>query len=155
MMATNHMLVGAAVAVGIRQPLLVVPVAMATHFILDLLPHFGILESDTPERNSHPLFRVVLVLDIVLAIVGLVLFPFILSGVISWWIVLLGMLAAWLPDVVWVSHFIHDKRGHIRKEPIKLTQFHQKIQWFEKPVGLIIEIIWMGGMSTYLFLVAR
>jgi hypothetical protein len=149
------MLVGAAVAVGVKQPWLVVPIAMATHFVLDLFPHFGILESDTPERNNHPLFRTILTLDIILAVLGLVFLPLVLHHIVQWWVVFIGMLAAWLPDVVWIAHFIHDKKGHIRKEPTRLTKFHQNIQWFEKPVGIITEVVWMGGMSTFLMLAMR
>lgn len=147
------MLTGAVLAVTLRNPLLVVPFALLSHFLLDTLPHFGVLASDTPERNSHPLFRKVLHTDIILAVLALIVLPILLHDVVHWFVVVLGMLAAWVPDTVWISHFIHDHKGWERKAPHWLTRFHQKIQWFEKPPGLITEIAWLAGtglLLTYL-----
>lgn len=154
MTATNHMLTGAVIAAAVQQPWLVVPLAFASHFVLDAFPHFGVEESDTAERNNHPLFRLVLKVDLIILFIALIAVPILLSGSVSWWVLLLGMLAAWIPDVVWLSHFWHDHKGHVRKKPIRLTKFHQKIQWFEKPPGIITEIIWFGGAIATLAIIA-
>jgi hypothetical protein len=156
MTATNHMLTGAVIATAVQQPWLVVPLAFMSHFVLDSVPHFGVggHEGDIKTRNRHPLFRVVLAVDIAILCVALVLIPLLFSGKVSGWLILAGMVAAWLPDIVWVSHFWHDKKGHALKEPAWLTRFHQKIQWFERPPGLIAEVLWLGGTLTVLGVIA-
>jgi hypothetical protein len=154
MTATNHMLTGAVIAAAVQQPLLVVPLAFLSHFVLDMFPHFGVEESDTLARNNHPLFRAVLLADLIILFTALLLVPLLFHTAVSWWILLLGMLAAWLPDVVWLAHFWHDRKGHVRKAPIGLTRFHQKIQWFERPHGIITEIIWFAGAITTLTIIA-
>jgi len=148
------MLTGAVIATAVQQPWLVVPLAFLSHFVLDTFPHFGIHESDSAERNAHPFFRTVLTVDLVLVFLALVLIPILFSSLVSWWVILLGMLAAYAPDVVWIAHFWHDKKGHDRKEPIWLTKFHQKIQWFEKPPGIATEIIWLGLTISLLAYIA-
>jgi uncharacterized membrane protein len=148
------MLTGAVIAATVQQPLLVVPLAFISHFILDMVPHFGIEESDTAERNNHPVFRTVLFVDLTILFIALLCVPIFFSGEVSWWVLVLGMLAAWIPDVVWLVHYWHDYKGHVRKEPLHLTKFHQKIQWFEEPHGLIVEILWLAGAVTVLATVA-
>ena len=152
-MATNHMLAGAVVATGVQQPLLIVPLALISHFVLDMVPHFGIHENDHAKRNKHPLFHFVLAIDIAMVVALLVLLPSILSGAIDRWVLLLGMVLAWIPDAVWIRHFIHSRRGH---ELTKgwLTKFHEKIQWFERPPGIVVEILWFVTMGTLLGLLA-
>jgi hypothetical protein len=153
MMATNHMLAGAVVATGIQQPLLIVPLAVASHFLLDMLPHFGIHEDDHAKRNKHPLFYYVLIVDITLVVSLLALLPFILKGAVSAWVLLLGMVLAWLPDAVWIRHFLHSRRGH-KLAQSWVTKLHDKIQWFERPPGIVVEILWFLGMGITLGLLA-
>ncbi|MET1033051.1 MAG: hypothetical protein ABWX94_00965 [Candidatus Saccharimonadales bacterium] len=149
MMASNHMLAGAVVATGVQQPLLIVPLAFASHFLLDMLPHFGVHEQDHSKRNKHPLFRYILVIDIALVVSLLAILPFVLKGAISGWALLLGMVLAWIPDAVWVHHFIHRHKGRIIPHGW-LSKFHEKIQWFERPPGIIIELVWFFGMGITL-----
>jgi len=148
------MLTGAVIAAMVREPLLVVPLAVLSHFVLDAFPHFGVEESDTLERNNHPLFRAVLTLDLLVLFTALIFVPILFHGAVQWWVLLLGMLMAWIPDAVWLVHFYHDKKGHLRKPPNRLTRFHQKIQWFEHPPGIVTEIIWFGGSLAALALIA-
>jgi hypothetical protein len=154
MTATNHMLTGAVIAAAVRQPLLVVPLAFLSHFILDMFPHFGVAESDSMERNKHPLFRAVLTLDLVVLFAALIAVPLFFDTNVPGWVLLLGMLSAWVPDIVWIAHFYHDHKGHERKRPTRLTRFHQKIQWFERPPGIVTEVIWFAGSLTLLAIIA-
>ena len=145
MTATNHALTGAVVALAIKEPLLVLPLAILSHFILDALPHFGIHEEDHEKRNSHWLFRTVVSIDTVVVISMLVAVPLLANAGMNGWIILLGMLGGLSPDFVWIYR-------HIRlmlKKPIlpygKISSFHQRIQWFERPWGLPVEFGWMIG----------
>jgi hypothetical protein len=148
------MLTGAVIAAAVQQPWLVVPLALVSHFVLDSLPHFGVAESDSHERNTHPLFRAVLTVDVIVLLTALVVIPLLFSDKVSGWVLLTGMLAAWIPDVVWVTHFWRDHKGHAKRQPAWLTTFHQKIQWFERPPGLIIEILWLAGTVAVLSMIA-
>src|SRR5882757_8996027 len=105
MTATNHMLTGAVIAAAVRQPALVVPLSFLSHFVLDMIPHFGGAAEDPKLRNNHPLFRKVLTADIVVLLAALFAVPFIFDGHVQWWVLLLGMLAAYAPDVVWLIQF--------------------------------------------------
>ncbi len=148
MTATNHMLAGAVMATAIQRPLLVVPLAMASHFVLDIFPHFGVNEHDQTIRNKHPLFVYILITDTALAITLLVLLPFVLHGSVNWLLVS-GMLAAWIPDAVWIRHFPHHLRG-TPVRPGRISRFHQRIQWFERPIGLVVELVWFSAMGVLL-----
>jgi hypothetical protein len=151
MTATNHMLAGAVVAVALHQPILVLPVAFMSHFVLDAIPHFGIKEDHPAERNRHPLFRYIIVIDIAMAVCLMVLLPAILKGVVSRWVLMLGMFFAFAPDLVWIRGFISEMRT---KTDFKrygwFANMHQRIQWFEKPWGLVTEVVWFGAMATLL-----
>lgn len=142
------MITGAVIAAAVQRPLLVVPLALVSHFVLDVLPHFGVHHKSDNERNAHPLFKTVLMIDIALAAVLLVGLPLLMHQAVNWWIVLVGMLVAWIPDTVWIRHYWHDHKGIKRTEPVWLTRFHQKIQWFEKPPGIITEVLWLGAMGA-------
>ena len=143
MTATNHALTGAVVALAVREPLLVLPLAVLSHFILDMLPHFGIHEEDTVKRNAHWLFRTVVSVDTVVVVSLLVAVPLLANGDLNGWIILLGMIGGLLPDSVWIYRFIRMMRKMPLKPYGKISSFHQYIQWFEKPLGLPIEFAWM------------
>lgn len=154
MTAANHMLVGAIVAVGVQRPLLVAPLAIASHFLLDVLPHFGVHRGDTTQRNKHPLFRYVITIDILLTATLLILLPSVLEGAVSWWILLLGMIFAFLPDFVWIHHFFYELWHKKKKQVSRFSRLHEKIQWGERPWGILVELVWFGSMGTLLGVLA-
>lgn len=150
------MLAGAVVATAIQRPLIVFPAVIASHFVLDVLPHFGVREESPSERNKHPLFRYILVIDLFLTAGLLLLLPLILQGTVSWWVLVLGMFLAWAPDLMWVREFFQVVKKHEHQQaPGWVMKFHQKIQWFEKPWGLITEVIFFGGMAVLLGVLAK
>lgn len=143
MTATNHALTGAIIALAVKEPTLVVPLALLSHFILDVIPHFGIHEEDVNKRNTHWLFRTVVSIDAVLVLSLLIAVPLLANGNLSGWVILLGMLSALLPDSVWIYRFGRTMLTKIEHPYSKLSSFHQRIQWFEKPWGLPVEFVWM------------
>ena len=147
MTATNHMLTGAVIAVAVKQPALVVPLAFLSHFVLDAIPHFGIHEDDVLRRNKHPLFRAVVGVDILLVIAVVIALPLLVSSV-SWWVVLLAMLAAYAPDSVWLVRFWREMKTQTWRPGGWYARWHQKIQWSEKPWGLSVEVVWAAMMVT-------
>ena len=155
MTASNHVLTGATIAVVAQDPWVVVPAALASHFILDAIPHFGVYAHDNKLRNQSLLFRYVVLMDILLTVGLLILLPSMLSPFMSWFTVLLGMVFAFLPDAVWVKGFIRDEVQN-RYEVAKhwVTIMHKRIQTFEKPIGIIVELTWFFCMSLVLSILA-
>ncbi len=150
------MMAGAVIALAVKQPLLVMPLAIASHFLLDALPHFGVHAKDHIKRNAHPMFHYVVGVDIALCLGLLVLLPFVvLKGtVVTGWVIGLAMLCAWLPDAVWTRHFMHEVRTSTHAVANRFTEFHKKIQWFEKPHGMVVEVVWFGGMGVLVAMLA-
>lgn len=138
---------GAVIAVAVQQPELAIPLAFISHFLLDALPHFGIYENDALKRNKHWLFRTVISIDILLAAVLLTIVPHLAAAIVSPRVVFASMVAAILPDSVWVYRFFQEIKTQQWKPGGWYARFHQAIQWFEQPAGLAVEVIWLGVMT--------
>ena len=148
MTSTNHAMTGAVIALAVKQPALAIPLAFASHFALDMIPHFGIYEDDVVRRNTNWLFRTVIGIDIPVMLVLLIIIPYLAAGKIAWGIVLASMIAAVSPDSIWALRFIREIKTKKWEPGGWYPRFHQAIQWFEKPVGLLVELIWLSGMSV-------
>lgn len=145
MTATNHAITGALVATLVKEPLLAISIALAMHFAMDALPHFGLNTQnikDILERNSQKLFKRVLVVDIIIASVLLIVIPVILAGSFEWWLVLASMIACMSPDLVWGYRFYYEIREQMERPQSQFSKFHNWIQWSETPRGIIVELIW-------------
>jgi hypothetical protein len=153
MTATNHMLFGAVLAMGVQRPLLVAPLAILSHFVLDVMPHFGVHKGDHAKRDRHPLFQYVVLTDTLLTLAFLVALPIMFGDVVAWWLLLLGMVSAFLPDAIWIYRFYYEaryKKKHVSTRFAKLHRFHSRIQWGERPWGIVVELAWFGGMGVWL-----
>jgi hypothetical protein len=152
--STNHVLTGAVIALVIKQPAIAIPVAFLSHFVLDVLPHFGIYEDDVVKRNANRLFRTVLSIDILLLITALSVVPWLVGQDVGVWLVFSCMVAAVLPDAAWVPMFVREiKTKQWRPSHNHFINFHRSIQWFEKPQGLAVELLWI--IMLILILVKR
>lgn len=141
MTATNHALTGAAIATVIRQPLLAIPLAFASHFVCDSLPHFGL----KLKFGSRGMWLYILAETIALAVIGLSLIGIGTDQKIIY--LLLGAAAAMSPDIAW---YIYGKSGRQGKpeQYNTLNKFHYKIQWSETKWGIIPEFFWAGLMIS-------
>lgn len=129
MIALNHILTGSAIALAIRQPLLVAPIAFASHFVLDVIPHYIYGEPWSKLFWASWTIDAVLSLSACLSIlVGAPEFAFIM---------LLGGFCAELPDLLWVYFYTHGKPKHW------FFGFHDKIQWSQTWPGLIVEVAYV------------
>lgn len=153
MTATNHALTGAAIVVLVRDPVLSVALALLSHFVLDALPHFGIHEDDVLKRNKSKLFRRVVATDVIIFTLLLVSLPFAIHSV-PWWLLELGMIAALVPDIVWVYRFARETKANVVIDKNWLTHFHQFIQRIEKPWGLAIELCWAVAAGVIIAMTA-
>lgn len=140
MLITNHILAGSIIGLTIKEPSLAIITAFASHFAMDALPHFGYPgNKGYPEVLKHKLSY----------IVGFITFlstlwiSFILITNNLWFSLICGIVAV-APDFVgWYNYLAYEKKGEFAKGMLKLlhVQFHRSIQRFERPWGIIVEII--------------
>jgi len=145
---TNHLLTGATLAKVLPLPI-AIPLAFASHFILDAVPHFGFKNIGSLEvRNNHKkLLASVILLDIILGIsISIWLLA---SGHYRW---LLVGLVAYSPDLLWIYRFIvEEKFGRLAPtEGNRFTKFHANIQKYERPWGGFIEVIYAASILLIL-----
>jgi hypothetical protein len=136
MTTSNHLFAGAAIALVVRQPVLAIPLAYLSHFVLDALPHHGRLNELTlGEAVQH---RLTWIMESV-NIVGVPILVYLLWSQ-SWW-VWVAAIAAMSPDFVWIYlHFFYERKG-ITPLLRRFTQFHRWIQWCERPWGIAVEMV--------------
>lgn len=140
MTATNHTLTGALIVALIDKPLIALPLAFLSHFVLDGLPHFGW----EIKRKS---FFLILAAD--MAIAASLLLTMIILQLPNWqWLVAGGILGA-SPDLLWLYYLVLERMGH-KKEYNLFARFASKIQWSESHIGIVYEAIWLVA-TFYVF----
>ncbi len=145
MTGLNHTATGAVIALSIKQPFLALPLAFASHFVLDALPHFGI---DHADKAQQSLLRKVVTYDSC-ATVLLILTVYLVSRNLF---VVACMLITLLPDSVWFVKYAHDRyRGQAFSLPKDVfSRFHKRIQWGERPWAWRLELVWAVVALTVL-----
>lgn len=138
MTAINHALTGAIIGLLIPIPVIAVPVAFLSHFVCDAIPHFGPNKNNTSWITTKR-FRNLLIIDASLCIL-LVLVLFITKPQ-DWFQAIICAFLATSPDLVWINRLRLEKQNKIWK-PSLFSKFASNIQWFEKPIGAIIEVAW-------------
>lgn len=132
MTGVNHALTGALIGGVITQPLIALPAAFASHFVLDALPHFG---QEVGKRNWK--FKSVLAFDGVALSVGMVV-----ALVTKNYFSALTALVAVSPDFVWIARYIfREKWGTVNPGPKNIfSRWHSRIQKYERDWGIFVEI---------------
>lgn len=143
MTATNHAVTGAVIVAAVANPVIGLPLALMSHFVLDSLPHFGAHTVAGPKTKE---FKSILITD------GFLLFSFlILAGLsgyrtgLEWWLLPLGGVLGAIPDLMWLNHYRADISG-VEKEWDIFRHYHKKIQRWERSWGWIIEVIWFMAL---------
>lgn len=138
MTTANHALTGALIAVTIDQPYLVLPLAFASHFLLDALPHWGVDDdTKTPKQKFYAHLRY--------EGIGLIgILTLLLSGVYGWNIVLLASFVAVLPDIEWPVRYLFYARVDKQPPSTVSARMHKRIQWCERSWGGYVEIAYFA-----------
>lgn len=141
MLATAHLVAGAALAVSIRDPLFVAPIAFFGHLALDAVPHWNYpLVSKWSWKG---------IVSIAPEIVGMAIGYglFLLAFPRLWFVITLGAFFAIAPDL------LSEARIFLHKNALASFQaFHEHVQWEVTPVfGLIVQIIFCGLILVWLF----
>ncbi len=120
-----------------QQPLLAAPLAFFSHFLLDIIPHFG----GTPIYEfGHKYFLYIMAGDALITINAITLICFLSPSLAA--VIILCALCAVLPDIILFTYYTSGKPN---------TWFHKthlKIQWYEHPPGAIVELSYAILMST-------
>ncbi|MHB1864609.1 MAG: hypothetical protein ACYCPS_00375 [Candidatus Saccharimonadales bacterium] len=138
MRAISHSLTGALIGLTVIEPAIAVPAAFISHFALDALPHYG----HKGEKNdlTSKSFAVLLISDTVLCIALVIVLA--ISKPIHWPLAAVCAFVAAAPDFFSVKLFYRA----IKRLPYKpglFVRFASAIQWFEKPIGLVVELTWV------------
>lgn len=140
MTITNHLLTGSFIGLAITNQPLAIVLAFVSHFAMDALPHFGYPgQKGYSEVLKYRLSHIVIVGTFVTSLtVVIMLF---VTG--HYFALFTGLVAA-SPDAIGLYNYLaFDKRGIASTGFFKYFQvkFHRKIQRYERPWGLYIEII--------------
>lgn len=142
MLSTPHVAVGAAIAVAIPNPLISIPLAIGSHFLLDSLPHWNPhMNTDLKKygkvtsRNTN-----IVIADSVTALLlgSVVAYSYIPDTARSL-AILLTCFSAVLPDLVEAPHYF---MGHRNELVNKYIAWQKSIQFDVAPVpGLAVQAI--------------
>ena len=142
----NHAVTGALIGAVIQDPVIALPAALLSHFVVDSLPHFGRLNHKTKA------FSRMLRADIVLStafLVSLVIFkPY------DWPLLLGCAILSTCPDLMWLPEFFREVKDHPPKSRNLIMRFHGIIQ-FEFTWGYWIELVWLVTIMAVFITVIR
>lgn len=145
MTATNHAALGAVIALTVKEPILVLPLAVISHYALDALPHFGYPGGGGfAEAFKHRLTFLYGLFDFITLVVFIILI---------WqlnWLVYVAAATAVAPDIANIYRYYFRERKGLSKpsEGNIISRFHHRIQWCTYPWGILVEL----AMTTLLFL---
>lgn len=136
MTGTNHAITGALIATVTTRPIIALPAALLSHFIIDTVPHWNYKLPD-----GVVVKRIAIISDLALSVVVTGLIAFLVSD--SWWLTVLAAGLAILPDTMWLPNMLYDKPTKPDSSLIgRLRLFHMKIQWSETTAGALVEVAW-------------
>jgi hypothetical protein len=143
--ATNHALTGAIIGLVVASPA-ALPLAFLSHYLLDALPHFGWPE-DRIKVHKSKVFQNYLIAEAFLCfLIVLVLF---ITQPANWGLAAVCAFLAAAPDLFSMGRYFKERAGKLWK-PNVYQEFASRIQWFERPIGGIVEIAWFGGAAFIL-----
>ena len=147
MTATNHAITGALIGLLVGQPAVAIPAALVSHFVCDAIPHYG---NPDPKTLWSSGFKRYLVLDASLC--GLLVGFLALYQPKHWILAALCAFIATSPDFYWLRKFIYANKHHRPAPMNKLDSLlgSEGIQWFQRPIGAVVEIAWVIGGLTLL-----
>lgn len=142
MTLTNHFMTGAAIAAVVQRPALAVPLAFASHFVIDAIPHYGYGNIPLQQRDAKRHFVLKQTIDTYFGLGLFWLVPYLMRSVQTPLVTQLCMLAAFIPDAIWTVHYVIAQRSGVYKELNRFNRFHKTIQWCERTWGIYVEALW-------------
>lgn len=149
MRAINHALTGAIIGFTINQPVIALPVAIVSHFVCDVIPHHGMDLSvmSAEQWLKSRTFRSMLYIDAGLCF-GLVVLLLVRQPA-HWWLPAVCAFLAAAPDFLSFRRYARTTANKVW-HPGAFSKFAAGIQWFERPIGALVEIVWFAGACLLL-----
>lgn len=143
----NHAATGTVIALAVKQPLLALPLALASHYVLDALPHFGFDSWEERKKHKKLIQRVVLANGVLTMLFAVFLVSRQAPGLIYG-----AIFFAVLPDLAWVYRFaIPERMGTRPPGPHSfINKFHSEMQTRERPSGFYVEYVYAVCIVTLL-----
>ncbi len=142
MTATNHALTGAAIGLVVGQPWLAIPLAFVSHFICDAIPHFKV----NTKNNKHlktKWFQNYLITEFLICVLIVALLAY--YQPYNWLLAALCAFFAASPDLFSIRQY-RQSRTNKKWQPTVYGKFATNIQWFERPIGAVVEVAWLVAM---------
>ena len=153
MLLTNHVLTGTFLGLSIDNPAILFPAGVASHLAMDMVPHFGFTYSIFADgRKGFQDLGFIIVGGLDFAVATSVVIGFCLARPDRAGHILIGALGAALPDLTYIPAIIFGERVYRWFPWLKrlIFGFLAPIQWFEKPIGLMTEVVWLALITTLL-----
>jgi hypothetical protein len=145
--AINHALTGAIIGLTVTEPLIAVPLAVASHYVCDAIPHYGANLPNDQELRSK-LFRNLLYIDTVLCFVLVIVLA--VWQPAYWLLAAICAFAAAAPDWLSFNRYWAVRRHRVWHNNNVYYRFAKGIQWFERPIGAVVEVAWFTGCIALL-----
>jgi hypothetical protein len=141
MLALNHAATATVIALVIPDPVIAIPLAFVSHFLLDALPHYSAREHFGLGTKTY---YVPILLDIIFTIsytfCAMDFFPH-HAGLI-----LACIVASTAPDYIWPLNLTSFGKKYLSA----FFAFHLGIQRFESTRGIYVEAVWFSATITLL-----
>jgi hypothetical protein len=134
MTVTNHAITAANLSLAV-QKWWILPVAFASHFVIDFLPHYG----EKPGKRGKRFISIQL-MDAILLL--MVIWLAVSNPANNNTLVWVAMVLAILPDSIWVYRFIREQKSKINAPVSIFSKLHSKFNWQEKNWGWVYDIGW-------------
>ena len=150
MTAPNHALTGALIGLAVGSPWLALPLALVSHFICDVIPHY-----DVPGKSSEECMDSKLFLYVQILLGGVLCFLIVLALAIMqpshWFLATFCAFTAASPDLLFIPRYIVLKKtGKDIVQSFWFWRFHNNIQWFQHPIGGVVEVAWAVAMIIFI-----
>jgi len=143
MTASNHVVTGALIGAIVPVPVVAIPLALASHLVLDASPHFGSKNMTLTDTK----FMAILGTDIFVSL--MILSAVYIARPTNWILMLVCAVVSASPDLVWLPYWIKELRGKNFKRS-RLAHFLGWIQWGERPWGWLVEIGYFVAIIYFL-----
>lgn len=150
MTATGHALIGALIAAKFHNPYLAIPLAFASHFAADMVPHWD-AGTHHREKSQKDLFKES-ALDVIISVVtAFVLYDNIL-GESNYVLLYMSVFAAQLPDWLMAPYLVLNQHGRGFGWSKWSYQIQHKMnRRLDKPWGIITQVGTVIGVYILLF----
>lgn len=148
MTATAHAIVGTLIAVRFTDPLVSLPLALGTHYLFDLVPHWD--SGTNRKEKSEKKFLTEAIIDGSIAVLVSFLIYHYVFGLNDYFYLYLVVLFSLLPDIVTMTtRFILKIKNPLWNWNNRLqSKINQRLNL---PWGILTQLIVIGAVYVFLF----